>query len=1125
MVYQCPPFNLITDFPNGLDVGLLTVEIQNSGSYPEFLFISVVNDNVIVVFTSLPAAGKPPLNVIVANHNPSTSAIDPNDLASVQIRRTSTAGPEASFADVTCDTNDFENFPARLERDTVNRERIVIRESGTYRLSYHGTVTTGTVQCRIVKNGANAIGGSFAEVIPGSDESIIAAVVMIDIADGDYVNLQMNSPGGTGVIKPGLVFTAQRSKASEGNPGPQGPQGAAGAGTGDVLGAVSSTDNAIVRFDGTSGTALQNSGVIINDTDDMLGVKNLDVTTIDVQNLSTGQDGHVRLRTGDDYGTDTYNHGLDASATNRIIGSIEEGTYRVANAVVSRGHNATAVVSGVSVSNDGGSTWVPVLAATQDQKLGIGTNTPSESLDVVGNIAVSGTVDGRDVAADGSTQDSHIADASIHRTINDAGTATTDLWSADKITTELTTKANSSHTHTHDDITDFDAEVNTLADARITVQKGAANGLATLDGTGKVPASQLALSSATYVGTWNANTNTPTLTSGTGTQGDYYVVSVAGTTTIDTINDWGVGDWIIFNGTVWEKADHSDAVTSVAGKQGAIVLDTADITSGTFADARIAASNVTQHVGSIIHQSLSGAGTNTHTQIDSHIANTSNPHSVTKSQVGLGNVLDIKHKIDATTTPLVSNDDTESYSAGSTWIDVTNDKAYICLDNSTGAAVWLDITNQNMGEINTASSVGGTAIFKQKTGVDFEFKGLTASSLINLTANTNNVEIDVNQGNITTVGTLNAGSITSGFGSIDIGSSPFTTTGSMTCGNLLIDQLSFNDSSITYNGSSTLNKLLFPVNQANGLRINDGTDDYIHFISTIGGKKIKFHKDLEITGNITISGTVDGIDVSNHTHSASDIVSGSFDNARVSAANVTQHTGSIVHQNLSGAGTYTHTQIDAHINNTSNPHSVTKAQVGLGDVLNIKHKVDGIVAPTSSNDNTEGYSVGSKWVDTITGNAYICTNASTGAAVWSLLTPQTLLYGSEHHEVSDDTVTCDTSDNWVTKLTMTTSSLPTGKYRVGWSYQCNANTTSKNMEIRVRVNDTSDLSNHVFRPSDANGSFDATGTEQQYQHAGFDYLNGISGVQTIDIEFRRESGNPSFKCSMWNTRLELWRVS
>lgn len=40
----------------------------------------------------------------------------------------------------------------------------------------------------------------------------------------------------------------------------------------------------------------------------------------------------------------------------------------------------------------------------------------------------------------------------------------------------------------------------------------------------------------------------------------------------------------------------------------------------------------------IVHQNLSGAGTNTHAQIDSHIASTSNPHAVTKAQVGLGSV-------------------------------------------------------------------------------------------------------------------------------------------------------------------------------------------------------------------------------------------------------------------------------------------------------------------------------------------------------------------------------------------------------------------------------------------------------------------------------------------------------
>jgi hypothetical protein len=81
----------------------------------------------------------------------------------------------------------------------------------------------------------------------------------------------------------------------------------------------------------------------------------------------------------------------------------------------------------------------------------------------------------------------------------------------------------------------------------------------------------------TYKGTWNANTNSPALSSGTGTQGDYYVVNVAGSTNLDGITDWQIGDWAIFNGTVWEKVDNTDAVTSVNGQVGAVVLTASNV--------------------------------------------------------------------------------------------------------------------------------------------------------------------------------------------------------------------------------------------------------------------------------------------------------------------------------------------------------------------------------------------------------------------------------------------------------------------------------------------------------------------------------------------------------------------
>lgn len=80
-----------------------------------------------------------------------------------------------------------------------------------------------------------------------------------------------------------------------------------------------------------------------------------------------------------------------------------------------------------------------------------------------------------------------------------------------------------------------------------------------------------------FQGTWNAATNTPTLTSSVGTQGHYYVVSVAGSTNLNGITDWGVNDWAIFNGTVWQKIDNSDLVQSVNGQVGVVVLGPTDV--------------------------------------------------------------------------------------------------------------------------------------------------------------------------------------------------------------------------------------------------------------------------------------------------------------------------------------------------------------------------------------------------------------------------------------------------------------------------------------------------------------------------------------------------------------------
>lgn len=49
------------------------------------------------------------------------------------------------------------------------------------------------------------------------------------------------------------------------------------------------------------------------------------------------------------------------------------------------------------------------------------------------------------------------------------------------------------------------------------------------------------------------------------------------------------------------------------------------------------------------------------------------------------------------TAPTVNDDSGDGYIVGSRWIDTTNDKEYVCLDNSSGAAVWTETTQTSGG--------------------------------------------------------------------------------------------------------------------------------------------------------------------------------------------------------------------------------------------------------------------------------------------------------------------------------------------------------------------------------------------------------------------------------------------
>ena len=77
--------------------------------------------------------------------------------------------------------------------------------------------------------------------------------------------------------------------------------------------------------------------------------------------------------------------------------------------------------------------------------------------------------------------------------------------------------------------------------------------------------------------------------------------------------------------------------------------------------------------------------------VDDHINDTDNPHEVTAEQVGLGDVANILCNLNASAPPTVDDDSGDGYAVGSSWFDTTNDKAYLCLDATVGAAVWQEV--------------------------------------------------------------------------------------------------------------------------------------------------------------------------------------------------------------------------------------------------------------------------------------------------------------------------------------------------------------------------------------------------------------------------------------------------
>ena len=116
--------------------------------------------------------------------------------------------------------------------------------------------------------------------------------------------------------------------------------------------------------------------------------------------------------------------------------------------------------------------------------------------------------------------------------------------------------------------------------------------------------------------------------------------------------------------------------------------------------------------------------------------------------------------------------------------------------------------------------------------------------------------------NLTTVGALNAGSITSGFGAIDIGSSNLTATGTVSLG-----AASFNDNNITNVGSIQLDSIAGDADTNSSIAFS-GSD--VITITTGGTTALT----IDASQNVTIAGdlTVTGDDITMGTNTAGNLL-------------------------------------------------------------------------------------------------------------------------------------------------------------------------------------------------------------------------------------------------------------
>jgi hypothetical protein len=446
------------------------------------------------------------------------------------------------------------------------------------------------------------------------------------------------------------------------------------------------------------------------------------------------------------------------------------------------------------------------------------------------------------------------------------------------------------------------------------------------------------------------------------------------------------------------------------------------------------------------------------TVLSSHITNTSNPHNVTKDQVGLNNV------------------------------DNTSD-ANKPVSNAQAAADTV--------VLDTAKSYADSLV----VGLLNDRGNYDASSDTFPVTGGSGTSGAVNKGDIWTIsvpGTLGGQTVEEGD---------------------LIRALQNNPGQTASNWATTQNNIGYVAeNSANKANTLAGTYDDIHYPTVKLMADQLAAKEPVITGSGNITDFWSGAktfrnlagDVREVTLTGLSFVSGQVISA---TDNVLQAFGYLQKQVSNNLAT-----LSSHISNTSNPHNVTKAQLGINNVQDIKVNLSATAAPAASNDGTQGYAIGSTWLNTVSGREYVAVNITTGSAVWKEITNS--VYGTDYAFI-ESAVSATTSSNTFQPYPAAPDTLilstgtRSGTYRIQWSALVNNNKKRGQFQLKNITSASPQVTAVIDIQSDDVAEIIPV------SWTGMVTLNGMS--QDFVIQFRAVSQGDSQTIS--RASLEIYRIS